>query len=157
MIASILMGLVAGARSMTPLAVVAWLAHRRELPNDGSIARPLSSEWVVTGATALAVGEILGDKMHSAPDRIVAPGMAARILTGALAGAALSRRHDQGIAAVLGSAAAVAASYVTFAARVRAMRRYGQRSSGLLEDVAVVGCAFLIADSVRRSTLKNGA
>ncbi|HEX2020019.1 MAG TPA: DUF4126 family protein [Aurantimonas sp.] len=149
--APLLIGLVAGARSMTPLATVAWLARSGDLPNKGRLARFLSQDWVVAGATALAVGELLGDKMRSAPDRIVVPGLAARIVSGGIAGAAMARERDERSAGLLGIVSAIGASYVTFAARTRSMRRYGQRPTGVVEDALIVGLAAWIASRARRS------
>src|SRR5690606_28230995 len=144
MLRSMLIGAVAGMRSMTPLAAVAeagrhgWLARGNGAP--GFLSHPL----VAAGATALAAGELLGDKMRSAPDRIVAPGIAARLLTGALAGAAVAPRSQRNTAMVVGAAAAVAASYVTFAVRMKALRRYGQTRSGLVEDAITLGSTLLL-------------
>ena len=149
--ASLLIGLVAGARSMTPLAMIAWLARAGELPNTGSLSRLLSRPSVFAGATALAAGELLGDKMRSAPDRIVIRGLAARIVSGGLAGAALARKGDEAPAALLGAVAAVGASYVTFATRCYFLERYGQRRSGVVEDALVLACAVWIANHSRRS------
>ncbi|KAB0676391.1 DUF4126 domain-containing protein [Aureimonas leprariae] len=149
MIASILMGIVAGARSMLPLGAVAWLARRGELPNDGPLFRHRPSVPVVAGATALAFGEILGDKLASAPDRIVAAGMIGRVFTGALAGAALSHRREERLGACLGAVAASLSAYATFDARARAMRRYGQRPTGAIEDIAMVASAVAIALAFR--------
>lgn len=150
MIAAILMGLVAGARSMTPLAAIAWLARRDGLPNNAPFLCVLSSSPVVAGATLLAAGEILGDKMRSAPDRTVAPGMAARAIIGALAGAALSPRRNERVAALLGATSAVLSSYATFELRRRAMRRHGQRPTGAIEDIAAVACAAFVASAAKR-------
>ncbi|PPU75660.1 DUF4126 domain-containing protein [Xanthomonas cucurbitae] len=147
LIHSILMGAVAGMRSMTPLAAVANAARSGKLPRDngapGLLANPLAS----AGMLALASGEIAGDKMKSAPDRIVLPGMVARVATGMLAGAALAPRHQRGVAAVLGAAAAVGAAYLTFNLRMRAIERYGQTSTGAVEDAISVGAAALIVRS----------
>ena len=148
--APLLIGLVAGARSMTPLAVVAWLARSGELPNRGPLSRILSQGWVVAGATALAVGELLGDKMRSAPDRIVIPGLAARVVSGGLAGAALAHERDEISAGLLGIASAVGAAYLTFAARSRLIKRYSQRPTGVVEDVLMVAFAVWIAREARR-------
>ncbi len=146
MLRSLLIGLVAGSRSMTPLAAVALADRTRRLPRDNGAPGFLDSPWVQAGAVAMAVGELFGDKMRSAPDRIVAPGIAARLVTGAIAGAALAPKDQRPAAMVVGAAAAVAASYVTFNLRMRALRRYGQTPSGLVEDaltllgaLAVVG------------------
>ncbi len=85
--------------------------------------------------------------MKTAPDRIVLAGMMARVATGAIAGAALAPRHQRGIAALLGASTAVAAAYLTFNARMRAIERYGQTSTGAVEDAISVGAATLIVRS----------
>jgi uncharacterized membrane protein len=152
MLRSLLIGLVAGSRSMTPLAAVSLASAAHRLPrNNGApviISRPLPA----LGAVALAMGELFGDKMRTAPDRIVPAGMAARLITGAIAGAALAPRRDRVLAGAVGASAAVIASYVTFGARMKALRRYGQTPSGLVEDALVLACAALIvAPALRRS------
>jgi uncharacterized membrane protein len=133
-----LLGVVAGARSMTPLAAISEAARRNMLPSDSRIGAFLGHPAVSAGLKVLAVGELLGDKMKSAPDRIVAPGIAARLLTGAAAGLALAPKGERGQAAVLGAAGAVGAAYLTFHARMWALRRYGQTSTGLVEDALVL-------------------
>ena len=68
---------------------------------------------------ALAAAELLGDKMRSAPDRIIVPGILARVLTGAIAGAAVAPREDRPLGALLGATVAVGAAYLTFRLRKR--------------------------------------
>jgi uncharacterized membrane protein len=139
MISSLLIGAVAGARSMTPLATVSVAARLGDLPPDSGAPDLLGHPVVVAGALMLAAGELAGDKMRSAPDRTVAAGMAARLVTGAVAGAALAPRRQRDLGAALGAAAAIAAAYATFALRMRAMRRFGQTPTGLVEDALAVG------------------
>ena len=69
---SVLIGAVASARSMTPMAVLAGarLAGRRTPGRLLWLDRPLFR----FGALALGGGELLGDKLRSAPDRTVLPG-----------------------------------------------------------------------------------
>lgn len=50
---------------------------------------------------------------------------------------------------MVAATAAVAASYVTWVLRMRAMRRYGQASSGLVEDVLVVAAAEMVVEAAR--------
>jgi uncharacterized membrane protein len=133
-----LLGLVAGARSLTPLAAISDAASRNMLPRRSRLGTLLGHPAVSAGLKLLAVGELLGDKMKSAPDRIVAPGMAARIVTGVIAGLTVAPRGRRGQAAVLGAAGAVGAAYLTFHARMWALRRYGQTSTGIIEDILVV-------------------
>jgi uncharacterized membrane protein len=144
MLQSLLIGLSAGSRSMTPLAAVSDAARHGHLAADNPPARWLAHPWVAAGSKALAAGELWGDKLPSAPDRIVPLGIAARIVTGGLAGAALAPRRWVVLGAVVGASAAVAAAYVTFGARMKAMRRFGQTSTGLVEDALTVGAAQLV-------------
>lgn len=144
MLRSFLIGLVAGARAMTPLAAVAGAAHRGELPKGSGAPSWVGSPLVSAGAKVLAAGELWGDKLHSAPDRIVPAGIAARLLTGGLAGAALAPRRQALAGAVLGATAAVGAAYVTFHLRMLAMRRFGQASTGVVEDAMTLGAAQLV-------------
>ncbi len=150
LIHSILMGAVAGMRAMTPLATVAAAACNGTLPADNGAPRLLGNRLVSAGAKALAAGELAGDKLDDAPDRIVPAGMLARIVTGAVAGAALAPRRQLALASVLGAGAAVGAAYLTFNLRVRAMRRYGQKTTGAVEDAITLGSATLIARSAAR-------
>lgn len=147
LIHSLLMGAVAGMRSLTPLATVARAARKGSLPADNGAPALLAHPLVTIGAMALSAGELAGDKMKSAPDRIVMAGMAARIVSGALVGAALAPRRQRGIAALLGATAAVGAAYLTFDLRMRATDRYGQTATGVVEDVLALGSATLIARS----------
>ncbi|WP_420140673.1 hypothetical protein [Sphingomonas sp.] len=73
---------------MTPLAAVSVAAASGRLPKDSGAPPLLDHPAVVAGTLALAAGELGGDKMRSAPDRSIAPGSAARVMTGAIAGAA---------------------------------------------------------------------
>jgi uncharacterized membrane protein len=151
MIHSLLIGMAGGMRSMTPLAAVALAAHNGGLPRDNGAPELLSHPVVEAGAVALAIAEIAGDKMRSAPDRIIAPGMAARIATGAIAGAALARHDARTTGAALGALGACIAAYLTFDARMRAMRSAGQTSTGFVEDAICVGATALIVRDAARS------
>ena len=144
MLASFLMGLVGGQRAMTPLATVAVAAARGELPADSGAPRLLAHPIVAAGAVALAIGEMAGDKQKTAPDRIVPIGLAARFITSAVAGAALALRRQRWLGAAVGGVTAVAASYPGWRARMAAMQRYGQTSTGFVEDAAVLAGAAAI-------------
>ena len=134
MLRSILIGLPAGARSLTPLATVSDAARRGALPPGAGAPAWLASPLVEFGVAALAVGELWGDKLRAAPDRIVPVGLLARVVSGGIAGAALAPRRRALLGGVLGASTAVASAYVTFGLRQRAMRRFGQVRTGLVED-----------------------
>ena len=144
MLRSILIGLVAGQRAMTPLALIAGAARRGRLPEDAPARALFANPLVASGAVALAAAEMAGDKMKTAPDRIVLPGLIARTTTAAFAGAALAPASQRKAAAVLAAATAIAASYVGFSLRMRALRRYGQTKSGVVEDAIVLGSGLAI-------------
>lgn len=133
MIRSILMGAVAGARAMTPLAALAATRGRRTAPA------------LSTGSLLLAAGELAGDKMRDAPDRVAPAGIAGRLFTGAIAGASCAERDDRVKGALLGAAAALVASHLTFRLRAAATRRWGKTASGLVEDVIAVASAAALA------------
>ena len=145
MLRSILMGLVAGARSMTPLAAVANAARTGRLPGTKDAPKFLANPWVSAGTTALAVYELVGDKQKSAPDRIITPAVIVRTLNAAVAGAAVApRKHRLAGAAVAGATAAVA-SYVSWRMRMKAMKTHGQTETGFVEDAVVVPTAIAAA------------
>ena len=147
MLAAVRMGLVGGQRAMTPLATVAVAAARGELPADNGAPRLLGHPLVAAGAVLLAVGEIAGDKQKTAPDRVVAIGLAARFVTSAIAGAALVPRRQRWLGAAVGGVTAVVASYPGWRARMAAIPGYGQTPTGFVEDAAVLGGAVAIVRS----------
>lgn len=149
MLRSLLIGLSAGSRSMTPLAAVSEAAHGGRLSTDNQAARLLAQPWAAAGSKALAAGELWGDKLPSAPDRIVPLGIAARVITAGLAGAALAPRKQMLLGGAIAAGAAVAAAYVTFNLRMKAMKRFGQTPSGLVEDALTVGAAQLVTRALR--------
>lgn len=52
-------------------------------------------------------------------------------------------RNQRKLAAILGIAGAVGAAYVSFDLRMRAMKRWGQTPSGLVENALVLGATHL--------------
>lgn len=151
MLASFLMGLVGGQRSMTPLAAVAVAAANGELPPGCAAPRILAQPGVAAGAVALALAEMAGDKMRSAPDRIVPAGLAARFLATGLAAGALAPRGQFWKGAALGGFTAVIASYPGWRARIAAMQDHGQTATGLVEDAAVLAGTVAILHALRPS------
>ena len=149
LVPSALIGAVASARSMTPMATIAAarLADRGTPGELFLLDRPLFKY----GALAMGVGELLGDKMKTAPDRTVFLGLLARVMSAGIAGAALAPKGREKAGAALAVATAVPLAYLTLAARKRAMARIGQTRSGLIEDalVAAAGTA-VVALATRR-------
>lgn len=146
---SALIGAVASARSMTPMAALAAarVAGRRTPGHLVLLDRPLF-KW---GAVAMGVGELFGDKMKSAPDRTVFLGLLARVMSAGIAGAALAPRGRERTGAAVAVATAVPLAYLTLAGRKRAMARFGQTPSGLVEDALIVASGIaVVALALRR-------
>lgn len=145
MLRSFLIGLVAGQRGLTPLAVIAAGARRGTLPPGAPLAGLMAKPLIAGGVVALAAAEMAGDKMKSAPDRIVPAGLIVRTLTSAYAGAVFAppgRRVRGGALAVV---TALGASYVGWRLRCASMRRYGQTATGAVEDALVLGSGLAVA------------
>jgi len=139
---SALIGAVASARSMTPMATiaVARLLGRRTPGQLVLLDRPLFKY----GALAMGVGELVGDKMKTAPDRTVPLGLLARVLSAGIAGAALAPSGRERAGAAAAVATAVPLAYLTLAGRERAMANMGQTRSGLIEDALIVAAGLTI-------------
>lgn len=144
MLAPFLMGLFGGQRAITPLAAVSVAAATGHL-TPGHGAPPLLGHPLVASATVvLAVAELAGDKMKTAPDRIVPAGLIARFLTNAIAGAALVPWQQRWQGAAVGGTTALVASYPGWRARMAAIPVHGQTRSGLAEDAVVVAGAIAV-------------
>lgn len=139
---SVLIGAVASARSMTPMAAIASarLAYRHTPGRLVLLDHPLFK----FGALAMGVGELFGDKMKSAPDRTVFLGLLARVMSAGIAGAALAPKGREKAGAALAVGTAVPLAYLTLAGRKRAMASVGQTKSGLVEDAIVVAAGAAV-------------
>ena len=139
---SALIGAVASARSMTPMAALAGahLAHRKTPGKLWLLDKPLFT----AGALAMGAGELYGDKMKTAPDRTVFLGLLARVMSAGIAGAALAPRGHERTGAALAVGTAVPMAYLTLAGRKRAMAEIGQTKSGVIEDILIVGAGIAV-------------
>lgn len=149
LLSSALIGAVASARSMTPMASIAAarLLGRRTPGHLVLLDRPVFRY----GALAMGIGELFGDKMKTAPDRTVLLGLLARVMSAGIAGAALAPRGREQVGATTAVVTAVPLAYLTLAGRERAMARMGQTRSGLIEDALIVAAGLaIVAMSVRR-------
>ena len=109
LILAFLVGVVAGLRALTPLAVISWAAHLGGVPLQGTRLAFLG--FVVTPYifAVLVIAELIGDKLPQTPSRKAAMPFVVRIVSGAMCGAALgtpSRTSIGGlVAGVLGAVA----------------------------------------------------
>ena len=127
---------------MTPMAALA-AAHLAGRETPGRL-RLLGHPPFTAGALFMGVGELLGDKMKSAPDRTVPLGLLARVMSAGIAGAALAPRGRERAGALAAVVTAGPLAYVTLAARKKAMHRMGQTRSGLIEDALIVAAGTAV-------------
>ncbi len=146
MLRSFLIGMVAGQRGITPLAAIAIATIRKEIPADLPFQKLFLHLPITAGVAALAAAEMAGDKMKSAPDRIVPIGLAVRGITSSYAGAAMAPKDQRALGAAVAVGAALVSSYIGWRLRCAAMDRYGQTSTGLVEDAIVFASGLAIAN-----------
>jgi len=122
-----LIGLFAGLRSLTAPAATAWAAYLGWL----KLERPLSligSLPSVVVFTLLAAVELVLDKLPTTASRTAAPGLIARIVTGALTGACVAVGSGQAAiaGALLGVAGGVVGCFAGYQARTRLVKALGK-------------------------------
>ena len=148
---ALLIGVVAGLRTMTAPAAVAWAAHLGWLNLGGSWLAFLGNVWVRWILTALALVEFVTDQLPSTPSRTVPVQFGARILTGALSGAAVGAAGGSWVGGlVAGVIGAVVGTLGGRAFRAKLAAAFGSdRPAAFIEDVVAVGGALLIGVALR--------
>jgi len=147
---SFLIGIVAGLRAMTAPAAVSWAAYLGWIDLSQSWLAFLGYSWTPWIFTLLAIAELINDQLPNTPSRKVPPQFAARVVMGALSGAALGVSGGMLVVGLIaGVIGAVAGTYGGAAVRSRLAASFGRDlPAALIEDaVAVVG-AFLIVWSL---------
>ena len=145
-ILALLIGVVAGLRTMTAPAATSWAAHLGWLPLQGTWLSFLGFAYTPYILTVLALGELIADKLPTTPSRKIPVQFGARIVMGALCGAAfgLSGRNMIG-GLVAGAVGAIIGTLGGAELRGRLARAVGKDfPSALLEDLVAVAGACLI-------------
>jgi uncharacterized membrane protein len=143
-----LIGGIAGLRTLTAPAVVAWAANRHWLNLHNSPLALIGSTAGVVVFTLGALGELVVDKLPSTPNRTQLLGLIGRSVLGGLSGAAVATSGAQPITlgAVLGVAGAVAGAFGGYEVRKRLVRALKVPDSviALLEDAVAIAGGLLI-------------
>jgi len=141
-------GVFDGLRSLTAPAVVAWAAHLNWLNLQNTPLSFMGSTVAVLIFTALAIVELVADKLPSIPSRTAPLGLIARIVLGGLCGACLALAGTQSIVlgAVLGVAGGIAGAFAGYQARTRLVKalKVPDLVVALLEDAVAIGGSFFI-------------
>jgi len=141
-------GIVAGLRSLTAPAAVAWGAHLGRLDLAGSALGFMGSNVSVAIFTLLALAEFVGDLLPRTPSRTSAGPLVARILMGGLCGACVCLSSGQSLigGAVLGGIGGVIGAFAGYQARMRLVRALDVKDFfiAIPEDLVAIGLAYLI-------------
>jgi uncharacterized membrane protein len=141
-------GIVAGLRSLTAPAVVAWAAHLNWLNLHGSPLAFMASTAAVVIFSVLAFGELIADKLPSTQKRTAPAPLVARIITGGLCGACLCAPTGQPlvVGALLGAMGGVIGAFLGYGIRRRLDLYTKDFLVAICEDVVAVGLAvFLVS------------
>ena len=143
---SFLIGIISGLRAMTAPAAVSWAAHLGWIDLSQSWLAFLGYSWMPWIFTLLAIAELINDQLPNTPSRKVPPQFGARVIMGALSGAALGVPANMLVAGLIaGVVGAVAGTYGGAAVRGRLAASFGRDlPAALIEDVVAVVGAFLI-------------
>jgi uncharacterized membrane protein len=148
---ALLIGIIAGLRTMTAPAAVAWAIHFGRLDLSGTWLAFLGNVWVRWILTALALVELVTDQLPSTPSRTVPVQFGARILTGALSGAAIGAAGGSWAGGLLaGVVGAVVGTLGGSKFRAKLAAAFGSdRPAAFIEDAVAIGGAVLIGVALR--------
>jgi uncharacterized membrane protein len=143
-----LIGVVCGLRSLTAPAVVAWAAHLGWIHLDYARLHFLGSTAAVAVFTLFAVVELVGDQLPYAPSRTAPPGLIARVVLGALCGAALAVAGTQSFAtgALLGLVSGISGAFGGYQVRTRLVKalKVPDFVIAILEDAVAIGAGIFV-------------
>jgi uncharacterized membrane protein len=149
LVLALLIGVVAGLRTMTAPAAVSWAAYLGRLDLGESPLAFLGYAWTPYIVTVLAAAELVTDQLPSTPSRKVPVQFGARIIVGAVAGAAVGISGGQWVGGlVAGAIGAVVGTLGGYELRTRLVAATGGRDLpiALLEDgVAIVGAILIVS------------
>ena len=144
---AVLIGVVAGLRSMTAPAAVSWAARLGWLHLENTNLALLGFAATPYILSALAVIELIADQLPKTPSRKAPIGFGARLVTGALCGAAIGAPSQSLAGGLLaGLLGVVIGTLGGYEFRVRLVKATGGKDLpiALLEDVIAIGGALLI-------------
>ena len=145
-ILALLIGIMAGLRSMMAPAVLAWAAYLGWLPLQTTWAAFMAHSVTPFIFTGLAIVELIMDKLPTTPSRKSPPSFAARIISGAFSGSVLGAAVGTTlIGLVAGAIGSVLGTLGGYEFRTRLAKATGHDvPNALLEDGIALAGAFLV-------------
>lgn len=148
---ALLVGGVAGLRTLTAPAAVSWASRLGRLHLGATWLAFLGYAWTPWILTLLAIGELIVDQLPSTPSRTAPLGFGARMVTGAVSGAAVGTAGGSMIGgSVAGLVGAVIGTLAGHAFRARLAAAFGRdRPAAFIEDAIALGGALAIVTALR--------
>lgn len=145
-LAALVIGIVAGLRSMTAPAAVSWAARFGAMKLGGSWLAFLGSVYTPWILALAALGELVVNLLPMTPSRTLPAPFAARVVSGALCGAAVGVTAGSWITGmVLGVTGAIVGTLGGSALRGQlASTFHKDPPAALVEDAFAVGGAILV-------------
>jgi uncharacterized membrane protein len=141
-------GVVAGLRSMTAPAIVAWAAHLGWINLSGSFLAFMGSAWAVGSFTLGALAELVADQLPATPARTTAVPLAARIVMGSLTGTCLGTAGGASLwlGALSGAIGAMAGAFGGYQARAGLVRGLHAPDIAIAipEDLIAIGLGLFL-------------
>ncbi len=141
-------GVVAGLRSLTAPATVAWAAHLGWINLHGSPLAFMGTAWALAIFTLLAVIELVADQLPNTPARTAPVGLSARVVMGALSGtcAAIAGGGMLWVGALAGAMGGIAGAFGGYQARVGLVRALHAPDYAIAipEDLVAIGLGLFL-------------
>jgi uncharacterized membrane protein len=139
-------GIVAGLRSLTAPAVVAWGAHLGWLNLHASSLAFMGSTTAVAILSLLAIGELIADKLPMIPRRTAPVPLIARVATGALCGACLCAAVGKSLlaGALLGGIGGIVGAFLGYSIRRLLDLHIKDFVVAICEDAIAIGLALFL-------------
>ncbi len=141
-------GIVAGLRTMTAPAVVAWASHFGWIDLSGTHLKFMGSIIALVLFTLAALGEYVVDTLPGTPPRTSGPALTGRIFMSLLAGACIGIACGGAawLGAVFAALGAVGGAFAGYEARKRIVKALNVRDVmvAIPEDLFAIGLGLLI-------------
>jgi uncharacterized membrane protein len=147
LILAILIGIIAGLRSMTAPAVVSWAARLGWIHVNSSWLAFLGYAWTPWILSLAALGELVADKLPTTPSRKAPPSFIFRIISGSFSGAAIGISHGSLPLGLAGGAIGAVIGTLGGAAARSALAKLSGKDlpAALVEDaIAIIGAILIL-------------
>lgn len=147
---ALLIGVVCGLRALMGLAILSWAARLHRIHLEGTVFAFMGYAATPYVLSAMALGELVNDKLPKTPSRLIPPQFITRVVTGGLCGAILGSTAHLLVAGLLaGLLGSVAGTFGGAKLRGFLAKSFGRDlPAALLEDVLGIVLAVVVVSSV---------